>query len=162
MATGVSITGSSGATAFDTAINTTLYGTKWSSTSLTYCFPNSTVSLPAYTTATINPTYFSPLTSAEQQEVVRNILASWRAVSGLTFTEVANTDPATRSTTDINIYWYMPIMLDEHGNPVLDQGHTIDTNPTAQVLDFPGDSPEAGDIQLGNAVLLGPTAPTPT
>jgi len=140
MATGVSVSASG-----TSAIDTTLYGMKWSSTALTYSFPSLASALSGYAVAP-NSAHVSGLTGTEQQ-TVEAALQAWSNVSGLTFSETG-----TASASDISIYWYLPpIVLDGYGN-------MASGNPTAQVVDFPGSTQEAGDIQLGTYVVPGAIA----
>ncbi|HLO79125.1 MAG TPA: hypothetical protein VK196_21925 [Magnetospirillum sp.] len=120
MATGVSLGGTlSGVTAIDT----TLYGTKWNTTSLTYSFPTAATDLSDYSApSAINPASFGAL-SADQITIFTQALATWSSVCGITLTQAP-----TASSADMRIYWY-----------------TADDNPTARVVDFPSALPEAGD-----------------
>ncbi|WP_230533235.1 M10 family metallopeptidase [Microvirga roseola] len=113
------------------SIDGMLYGTRWAATNLTFSFPTAASDLSDYSTP-LNSSDFTVLTSTERL-AVEAALASWSSVSGLTFTEASSV-----SSSDLRIYWY-------------NSGDNI----TARVLDFPGDRPEAGDIQFGAA--LGPT-----
>lgn len=116
-------------------IDGVLYGTKWETGNLTYSFPISASDVTGYS-APINGAYFGSL-SGTQQLVFESILSRWRAVANITFTEAA-----TPNNADIRVYWYL--------SP---------DNFTARVVDFPGNSPEAGDIQLGGSVVENPIAP---
>ncbi|WP_109108551.1 M10 family metallopeptidase C-terminal domain-containing protein [Azospirillum sp. TSO35-2] len=130
MATGISI--ADGPTG-NSAIDSILYGTKWTSTSLTYSFPTAASDLSDYSLEnSLNPTYFDTLNSS-QKLVFKEVLEAWSAISGLSFTEAA-----TPSDADLRIYWYR--------SP---------DNPTARVVDFPSAAPEGGDLQLGNSVWPG-------
>lgn len=140
MATGASVSASG-----TTVIDTTLYGSKWDSTTLTYSFPSLASALSGYATVP-NSSHVSGLTGTEQL-TVKAALTAWSDVSGLTFSETG-----TASASDISIYWYLPpIVLDEYGA-------IVSGNPTAQVVDFPGSTQEAGDIQLGTYVVSGAVA----
>ncbi|MGQ9370018.1 M10 family metallopeptidase C-terminal domain-containing protein, partial [Azospirillum sp. A39] len=117
----------------DTEIDTTLYGTKWSTTTLTYSFPTSVGDVSDYASAgPLDSSYFGALTS-DQQQMIEGILELWSRVSGLTFTEAAEPGGG-----DLRIYWYQD-----------------GSNLTARVLDFPSDQPEGGDVQLGSAINPG-------
>jgi len=132
MATGVSITGASGTAAIDT----TLIGSMWSVTALTYSFPTAYGDLGDYDAENrVEEASFGTL-DGTAQTAVENVLARWSAVSGLTFTR--GSGPAGG---DLRIYRY-----------------TVD-NPTAQVVDFPSDKPEGGDVQLGDALAGAGWAP---
>lgn len=106
-------------------IDSLLYGRKWDGTNLTIAFPDTAASV-GYS---LNGSYFTALSSTEQT-AFKAILARWAAVSGLIFTEVE--DP---TQADISIYWYR--------SP---------DNLTARTVDFPQDTLQAGDIQLGSAI----------
>ncbi|MBP2314666.1 M10 family metallopeptidase C-terminal domain-containing protein [Azospirillum soli] len=121
MATGISISGS---LTNNPVIDSALYGMKWNGTALTYSFPSSLSDLSGY--ATPPTANVSGLDSTEKL-TFKAALKAWSDVSELTFTEVM-----TASASDISVYWY------------LDPG-----NLSAQVVDFPGNTQEAGDIQLG-------------
>lgn len=122
MATSTTVT-SSGVSAVDGL----LYGTKWSTPTLTYSFPDAVGDLGDYADP-LNPTYFGAL-DANQQASVEAALAQWARVSGLTFTEAANDADA-----DLRFYHY-----------------TDPGNLTMRVAGFPGNTPESGDVQFGNA-----------
>ncbi|HYD70337.1 M10 family metallopeptidase C-terminal domain-containing protein [Azospirillum sp.] len=125
MATGVSITGGSGTAAIDT----TLIGSMWNGTALTYSFPTAYGDLGDYDAENrVEEASFGTLDGAAQS-AVEAVLARWSAVSGLTFTRASGPTGG-----DLRIYRY-----------------TVD-NPTAQVVDFPSDKPEGGDVQLGDAL----------
>lgn len=108
-------------------IDPLLFGTRWASQTLTYSFPTALAQLRDYTSV-LEDSYFSALTS-DQAGVIESALRLWESVANLLFIKAA--DPAE---ADIRIYWY-----------------TFD-NPTARVVDWPGNLPESGDIQLGDAM----------
>lgn len=114
----------------NSAIDGILFGTRWTTTALTYSFATLPSQLSDYSPVNaINPDDFSALDSTQQLYVER-ALEMWTTVSGLTFTEAASPEDA-----DIRVYWYR--------SP---------DNPTARVVDFPSSEPEGGDIQLGHSV----------
>lgn len=114
-------------------IDNLLYGRKWNGTSLSIAFPTTAASV-GYA---VDGSYFTALSSPEQT-AFKAILARWAAVSGLSFTEVA--DP---TQADISIYWYR--------SP---------DNVTARTVAFPDGSLQAGDIQLGSAINGGDLSTT--
>ena len=108
-------------------IDSLLYGRQWAGTGLSIAFPE----YAADVGYTIDGAYFEALSGSEQA-AFQAILQQWARVSGLTFTQVAAADAAT---ADISIYWYR--------SP---------DNLTARVVEFPDNSVEAGDIQLGSGI----------
>ena len=123
------MTTSTAAAASGTAyIDSLLHGQKWDGTALTFAFPDAAANV-GYTLD--DDSYFTALSGAEQT-AFEALLQSWASVSGLTFTEVAAADAAT---ADISVYWYR--------SP---------DNLTARAIAFPGDTVEAGDIQLGSGI----------
>ena len=114
-------------------IDSLLYGRQWAGTGLSIAFPE----YAADVGYTIDGAYFEALSGSEQA-AFQAILQQWARVSGLTFTQVAAADAAT---ADISIYWYR--------SP---------DNLTARVVEFPDNSVEAGDIQLGSGINGGQLA----
>ncbi|OJU67441.1 MAG: hypothetical protein BGO05_23375 [Rhizobiales bacterium 63-7] len=110
-----------------------LYGTKWNSNTLTYSFPTLAAQVTGYAPGAENPVEntapFEALTEA-QKAVMLRALAHWSGVANIHFVESANP-----SDSDIRIYWYKSA-----------------DNSTAQVVDFPGDKAESGDVQLGGGM----------
>ena len=117
------------------AIDSLLYGTKWSSPGLTFSFPDAVTDLADYANP-LNPAHFSGL-DATQQSSVEQALVQWARVTGLTFTEAANDADA-----DLRFYFY-----DDGGNL------------TMRVAGFPGETPESGDVQFGAAFTSGAWTP---
>ena len=102
-----------------------LYGRKWSGASLTIAFPTSEAEL-GYA---LDSSGFAGLSSGEKTDF-KAILSRWAAVSGLTFTEVADA-----ASADIAIYW-----------------HRAPGNLAAKVAAYPDGTPQGGDIQLGSGL----------
>jgi hypothetical protein len=107
------------------SIDALLYGAKWLSQSISYSFPEVASDLADYSTP-LTQEVFATLSSAHKQ-AVEIVLGAWSAVSGLTFTQ-----SATPAEGTIRIYSYASM-----------------DNITARA-EFPSDSAEAGDIQLGS------------
>lgn len=117
------------------AVDSLLYGTKWSSTGLTFSFPDAVTDLADYASP-LDPAYFSGLDST-QRLWVQQALSQWGRVTGLTFTEAAND-----ADGDLRFYFYN------------DGG-----NLTMRVVGFPGETPESGDVQFGAAFTSGAWTP---
>ncbi len=117
------------------AVDSLLYGTKWSSTGLTFSFPDAVTDLADYSSP-LDPAYFSGLDST-QRLWVQQALSQWGRVTGLTFTEAAND-----ADGDLRFYFYN------------DGG-----NLTMRVVGFPGETPESGDVQFGAAFTSGAWTP---
>lgn len=109
------------------AIDALLYGAKWLSHSIAYSFPEAISDLADYSQP-LAQELFATLTST-QIYAVESVLSAWSAVSGFTFTQ-----SATPAEGTIRIYSYASM-----------------DNITA-LAEFPSDSAEAGDIQLGSAL----------
>ncbi|AWC68649.1 hypothetical protein CA606_20145 [Caulobacter vibrioides] len=106
-------------------IDQLLSGQRWASGDLTFAFATSESAL-GY--ALGDSALFGALTSSEQTAFKR-ILEDWAAVSGVTFTQVADPQAA-----DIAIYWYRT------------------SGPAAGVVRYPDGSLQGGDIQLRSAL----------
>lgn len=119
-------------------------GTQWSSTAITYSFPTltslwSTSSITGYGSTLGNgepwSPHYNPLMESDQQAVI-NALTSWSNVSGLTFTQVAETSTevgdlrfAYTYTEDAQAWAYMPSTAAWAGDVWFNTLGTSYTNP---------------------------------
>jgi Ca2+-binding RTX toxin-like protein len=110
-------------------VDAILIGSKWGTTNLTYSFPTSGTNYADYTFDSNKVNAYQIVLGTQQQEAARAAFAQLSALTGLTFTEITDTDTV-------------------HANIRISQ--TADADAPSAYGNFPSDTrPMAGDIWFG-------------